>query len=146
MHSDPDIAVVLEQLVRVVRRMATAGDLGLPAAAVLARLDRAGPQRLTDLAAAEGISQPGTTQLVTRLERDGLVRRTPSPDDGRVVLVAVTDDGRALVERRRDERSQTLTALLDRLDPAERDAVERALPALAHLADLALDRTRGVPA
>lgn len=138
MQSDVEAGLVLEQLVRVVRRLATAGDLSLPAAAVVARLTREGPQRLTDLAAGEHLSQPGMTQLVSRLEREGLVRRTPSATDGRVVLVDVTDAGREVVGRRRRQRGDALRRLLDRLDPADRDAVRAALPALGRLSSLAL--------
>ena len=136
--ADEQLAVVLERLVRVVRRLATAGELSLPAAAVLARVVRDGPQRLTDLAAGEGVSQPGMTQLVTRLERDRLVRRTASAEDGRVVLVEVTPAGDQLVERRRAQRTQALRALLGQLDRTDRDAVRAALPALDRLVELAL--------
>lgn len=138
MQSDVEAGLVLERLVRVVRRLATAGDLSLPAAAVVARLTREGPQRLTDLATGEHLSQPGMTQLVSRLEREGLVRRTPSAADGRVVLVDVTDVGRDVVARRRRERGDALRRLLDQLDPADRDAVRAALPALGRLSTLAL--------
>src|SRR6478735_7136874 len=55
-----------------------------------------GPVRLTDLAKTEQVSQPGITQLVTRLERDGLVERRPDPSDGRAVLVHITEAGRRL--------------------------------------------------
>lgn len=138
MQSDVEAGLVLERLVRVVRRLATAGDLSLPAAAVVARLTREGPQRLTDLATGEHLSQPGMTQLVSRLEREGLVRRTPSAADGRVVLVDVTAAGRDVVARRRRERGDALRRLLDQLDPADRDAVRAALPALGRLSTLAL--------
>src|SRR3954447_17692299 len=136
--SDQQVTLVLERLVRVVRRLATAGGPSVPAAAVLTRLVREGPHRLTDLAAGEGVAQPGMTQLVTRLERDGLVRRSTSPDDGRVVLVAVTPAGELLVAQRREQRTEALVALLARLDRTDRDAVLAALPALDRLADLAL--------
>ena len=63
----------------------------MTAAATLASLERLGPQRLTDLAAREGVTQPAMTQLITRLEEAGLARREASPDDGRVVLVAITE-------------------------------------------------------
>jgi DNA-binding MarR family transcriptional regulator len=130
--------------------MATAGGLSLPAAAVLARLLREGPCRLTDLATGEGVAQPSMTQLVTRLHRDGLVRRLDSASDGRVVLVDLTPAGRRLVQRRRAERAAAFDVLLDQLDPADRTAVQAALPALSRLADRALapaSRTAtGVPA
>jgi DNA-binding MarR family transcriptional regulator len=128
----------VELLTRWLRRLPTEGDLGFPAAATLLRLTTDGPRRLTDLAAAEGLSQPGMTQLVTRLESDGLARRIPTPDDGRVVLVEATDAGAALLERRRRQRTAALAELLDRLPPPDRDAVEGALPALQRLAEAAV--------
>lgn len=131
------VATVLEQLSRVMRRLATTGGLGLTAASVLTRLDLDGPQRLTDLAASEGVSQPSMTQLVSRLEREDLVQRAPSPEDGRVVIVTVTGAGRNLVAERRLERAAALEALLNELDLDEQAAISRALPAFARLADLA---------
>ena len=135
MESAPALETVFEQITRLIRQLATAGQLSLTAAMVLARLNREGPQRLTELAIGEGLSQPGMTQLVTRLERDGLVRRTASTDDRRGVLVDITATGRELVERRRAERSVALRELLGRLDRADQDAITGALPALARLVE-----------
>lgn len=134
---EADLAGVLEQLLRFMRQMATVGDLSMPAASLLARLVREGPRRLTELAVQERISQPGMTQLVTRLERDGLARRVQSRDDRRGVLVEATDAGRDLLNRRRAERAASLGRLLDQLDPADRAAVHNALPALTRLVELA---------
>jgi DNA-binding MarR family transcriptional regulator len=127
------LETVLLDVTRLVLRLATAGDLSLSAAGVLSRLGREGPLRLTDLAISEGLSQPGMTQLVGRMERDGLVRRTASRDDRRGVLVAVTDAGREVVERRRAERAAALHELLGRLDRRDQEAVHAALPALSRL-------------
>ena len=124
---------VLEQITRLIRRLATTGELGLTGAMVLARLTRDGPQRLTELALGEDLSQPGMTQLVTRLERDGLVRRTASTADRRGVLVEVTDSGRELVERRRAERSAEVRELFGRLDAEDQGSIAAALPALSRL-------------
>jgi len=130
-----ELAVVLEQLVRLIRQLATAGDLSTAAASVLARIGRDGPQRLTELAKAEGITQPGMTQLVTRLERDGLVRRAASNDDRRGVLVEATAAGLELVGRRRAQRAEALQQLLLRLEPADQAAIHTALPALTRLVE-----------
>jgi len=124
-----------ELLTRWIRRVPTEGDLSLPAASTLVRLTLDGPHRLTDLATAERVSQPGMTQLVTRLESDGLVRRSAGSGDRRVVLVEVTEAGAALIERRRGHRAAQLRGLLDTLAPQERQAVEAALPALLRLAE-----------
>src|ERR1700710_2856450 len=56
-----------------------------------------GPRRITELAEFERLAQPTMTQLVKRLEQDGLVTRQRQADDGRVVLVALTDAGAAAV-------------------------------------------------
>lgn len=39
------------------------------------------------------------TNIVDRLEKDGLVKRVPHPTDRRTTLVEITEDGRARVER-----------------------------------------------
>jgi DNA-binding MarR family transcriptional regulator len=138
-----------ELLTRWIRRVPTEAGLSFPAAAALVRLTLEGPHRLTDLAAAEGVSQPGMTQLVTRLEADGLVRRSSASQDRRVVLVEATDAGRALVDRRRRQREAQLRRLLDTLTARERGAVAVALPALLRLADAgiaAIPASRTAPA
>ncbi|MCT2581595.1 MarR family transcriptional regulator [Actinophytocola sp. S1-96] len=122
--------------------------MSLTAAATLARLDRDGPARLTELAASEGVSQPAMSQLVNRLQELGLAERRPDPDDGRVVLVHVTDDGRAQVAHRRAVRAERLAALLDRLGDDDRRALADALPALTALTRLAAEppeNTRSEP-
>ena len=117
--SGEELVVAFEQLVRYVRQVSTAGGLSTAASSMLGRLGREGPQRLTELARAEGVSQPGMTQLVTRMERDGLVRRIASTDDRRGVLVEATDAGTDLVGQRRAERAEALRELMERLDPQE---------------------------
>jgi DNA-binding MarR family transcriptional regulator len=129
--SPEDLIIAVEQMVRYVRRSATAGGLSTAASAALARLSREGPHRLTDLARAEGVSQPNMTQLVTRLERAGLVRRTADRSDGRGVLVEATDTGVEVFRQRRAERAQALRELVEELTEAEQRAVRVALPALA---------------
>ena len=49
---------------------------------------RADTQR--DLARFAQIQQPPMAQMLTRMERDGLIRRTPDPDDGRSSRIALT--------------------------------------------------------
>lgn len=131
--SGEELLLVIERLVRFVRPVATAGELSMSASSMLSRLLWEGPQRLTELAHAEGISQPAMTQLVTRMEREGLVRRAASAGDRRGVLVEATETGADLVTRRRAERADALQRLFDRLDPQDRSAIVTALPALTRL-------------
>lgn len=129
--SAEELMIAVEQLVRHVRRSATAGGLSTAASSALGRLGREGPQRLTELARAENATQPNMTQLVTRMERAGLVRRVADHTDGRGVLVEVTERGEEVFRERRAERAEALGQLVGELSEPERQAVRVALPALA---------------
>ncbi len=129
-----DLALTVQRLFAALRRLSPPG-ISLSAAATLATLEREGPQRLTELAVREGVTQPAMTQIVTRLERDALAARTADAADRRVVLVEITQGGRDLLRHRRDVRAERVAALLAQLDPADRAAIEAALPALGRLAD-----------
>lgn len=119
----------------------TAGrDLSLTTASTLATLDRDGPQRLSDLAVREGVTQPSMTALVTRLERDGLASRGADASDGRAVVVTLTDAGRDVLTERRTRRASRLAELLDHLEPDERAAVDAAAGALSRLTRTAPSR------
>jgi DNA-binding MarR family transcriptional regulator len=61
------------------------------------------PQRITALAELEGLAQPTVTILVKRLEERGWVARGKDPDDGRVVVVSLTDAGRDALESFREQ-------------------------------------------
>ena len=130
------LAADLERIVGLFRSLSPASGLSMTAAATLASIERLGPQRLTVLAAREGVTQPAMTQLISRLEDTGLVRREASPEDGRVVLVVITDEGRAVLARRRSVRTGKLAGIIAQLGPEHRDALAIALPALDALASV----------
>ena len=86
-----------------------------------------------ELAARERVSPPALSNHVDRLERDGLVSRTPSASDRRRVGLALTDDGQRVLRRVRSRRTAWLATRLGSLSPAELDAVEAAVEPLWHL-------------
>ncbi len=130
-----DLAARLDDVVVGLRQLTTTrADLSLTAAATLATLQRSGPARLTELATAEGVSQPSMTALIARLAGQGLVERAADPRDGRAVVLTLTDAGADLLARRRSERAGRLAAPLSGLDDDEVDRIEAALPALSRLA------------
>ena len=133
------LAIDLERIVGLFRSLSPASGLSITAAATLAGLERIGPQRLTLLAVREGVTQPAMTQLISRLEDAGLARREASPEDGRVVLVVITDEGRATLARRRATRTERLTSIIAQLDPEHRALLANALPALDALASIPRD-------
>jgi DNA-binding MarR family transcriptional regulator len=79
------------------------------------------------------------TQLVGRLADSGLVARRADPDDGRVVYVELTPEGRDLLARRRAVRTERLSVLMARLSQADQDALAAALPAIDALASVQRD-------
>ena len=124
-------AAILALYWRVSRQ--TKRELSRSAASVLGNLRDLGPTRITELAHLEAVTQPTMTTLVTRLERDGLVTRSPDPDDARAVRVAITGEGRQRLARIRAQRAALLDAALGELEPREREALEAALPVLEKL-------------
>ena len=133
---DAAIAAGFERFYELLRRLTPRSELSLTAASTLRRLERTGPSRLCELHAPEGVSQPAMTQLITRLEKEGLARRGSDPEDGRAVVVSITDAGREAVARRREGRTQALAALLEQLPTDDHAALVAALPALDRLSDL----------
>src|SRR5437016_2644473 len=86
-------ARVLED--RVEASLAKAG-LSSPKFSVLSALVSAGePLSLSELASRLSCVRSNMTQLVDRLENDGLVKRVDDPADRRAVKAAITDEGKA---------------------------------------------------
>lgn len=67
---------------------------------ILARLSEAPGRtlRMSELAERAVNSRSRLTHAVGRMEAEGLVRRTPCPDDGRGVLCTLTDEGFAVID------------------------------------------------
>jgi DNA-binding MarR family transcriptional regulator len=135
MTDEPQVlAAQLEDLVLALRSAtADRAGLSLTAAATLARVQREGPARLTELAAAEGITQPSMTALVTRLSAQGLVRRNADPSDGRAVVLSLTPAGEDLLAQRRETRTGRLVPHLAALSHADLRSIAQAMPALTRL-------------
>lgn len=121
---------LLELVSLVIRDVSDNRDLSRTAAAALSSLDRHGAQRITTMAAAEGVSQPSMTQLMQRLEQRGLVARTSDPSDGRVALVSVTDKGRTVLAARRERIARRIEAMLADLPEDEVRSLAGAMAAV----------------
>jgi DNA-binding MarR family transcriptional regulator len=132
--ADPDLAVSLYvaigRVVRALRQEAPRSDIGPGGLGVLVSLDQLGPQRIGALAEAVAVTAPSMTRIINALEAEGLVVREPDPEDGRAQVVAMTDDGAALLASGREIRVAALRRRLAELPAEERDRLEAALPAL----------------
>src|ERR1035438_4797828 len=100
MSQDPGVDGVAAALqmsiglcIRQLRQMQAHGDLSLPEASALKRLDRSGPTSVTELAKAEQISVQSMGTTLGSLEARGLVQRQPHPSDGRRSVLSITKSG-----------------------------------------------------
>jgi DNA-binding MarR family transcriptional regulator len=93
--------------------------------ATLRRNDR--PLTPADLMRSSMVTSGAVTQRLDRLTTRGLVTRTPSTTDGRVVHVSLTDEGRALIDRALPDHVANEHRILASLTGEERDALASTL-------------------
>jgi DNA-binding MarR family transcriptional regulator len=89
-----------------------------------------------ELAALEGMSAPGMSKAVDRLERARLLTREIGTDRRRVGL-AVTEEGQSVLRSVKSRRTAWLATGLKGLTPAELKAVDSAIAPLGRLLDAA---------
>jgi DNA-binding MarR family transcriptional regulator len=129
------LRVSLGLLVRRLRQIPVEGELTLSETSALARLDRGGPATPGALAKQEQISPQSMGATLAALESRGLIQRAPDPEDGRRVVLSITDAGLALLRSRRNAKVQELArALSADFTPAERDQLAAVAPLLERLA------------
>jgi DNA-binding MarR family transcriptional regulator len=82
---------------RALDRMMKANGASFARTKLLLYIERCGSVRSADIAEAFGHAPRTTTEAIDGLERDGLVRRDPDPDDRRAKRISVTPAGLAAV-------------------------------------------------
>lgn len=104
----------------------------LPRFDVMAALHRADDDlTMTELSRRLLVSNGNTTTVVDRLELDGLVKRTPSAADRRVVRVALTEVGRRHFERLAADHEAHVDSLFSGMSAPDLDALDELLQRLA---------------
>lgn len=129
------LRIALGRISRRVDRHSTATEMTRTKFLLLSTIARQGPIGMGELAKIEGLNPTMLSRLVGRLAERGLVARTAGAEDKRVVFVQATDEGRALHNRVRAERTAVFADHLRGLGDDDEDALLRALPALETLAD-----------
>ena len=129
-----DLRVVLG---RLVRRLRAEHRFPLSHGAVLGRLDRDGPRSTSDLAVAERVRPQSMSQTLGDLEADGLIARRPDPDDGRRVLIELSDSGRQALKQDRRHREGWLARGIDEeLSDDEQKVLAEAVELLQRLSQI----------
>ncbi|MFD8686093.1 MarR family winged helix-turn-helix transcriptional regulator [Streptomyces sp. NPDC059651] len=117
------------QIMGVLTRIGAEHDLSLTQLRVLGILRDRSP-RMSDLAAFLGLDKSTMSGLIARAERRGLLTRGTSPEDKRAVVVLITDEGRALIQRLYEEGKAVLAPATGRLDAEQRDQLAQLLEPL----------------
>jgi DNA-binding MarR family transcriptional regulator len=97
---------------------------------ILRRLWARDGQTPGEIARSLGLATPTVTRAATRMEAAGLLRREPHPGDRRLVRLLLTERGRSLEQVIAAETDKLTERALSSFDPAEREAVVRALRAI----------------
>ncbi|MFJ2604883.1 MarR family winged helix-turn-helix transcriptional regulator [Streptomyces sp. NPDC091279] len=143
MHDDPDpdeVASVLlagiGTLIRRVRHVPVDGGLTMPERTALSHLERSGPTTSSELARQVQISAQAMGATLSALRARGLAERRPDPNDGRRMVLSVTDAGLQALKDKRSARAELIARSLTSgaFTPAELEQLATAAPLLERLA------------
>ena len=124
---------VLLRVGRELRREARAVGISPEQVALLVAIKYTPGIGIRSLATQERISAPALTKHVDRLERDGLVLRSPSADDRRRIGLTLTEEGQRVLRRVRSRHTAWLATRLRGLSADELAAVEAAIEPLSRV-------------
>ncbi len=140
-EDDPFAGSPLEQyrenfglILRQTRRILAPRGLLVSEAGAL-KLASAGPVRPSTVADRLGITASAATQLVDRLERRGLLRRTRDPADRRAVVLVITPTGRRTYRATAREVRAMLDAVAGTMSPQGRRALQQGVAELHRALD-----------
>jgi DNA-binding MarR family transcriptional regulator len=102
--------------------------------AVLAALWVHGPHTLGELADRERVSAPSMNRTVNCLQESGYISRSADENDGRKVVISLTDEGTAVVDETARRRDAWVESALDDLSEEERDTLTRAAEIMERMA------------
>jgi DNA-binding MarR family transcriptional regulator len=137
----PDTAELAARLrlgvTRLARKLRQQAEPGITPSmlSALSSAERQGPLTMRELCAAEQVQPPTLTRIVAALVESGLVAREPDPQDGRVVWVRVTREGRRLLDRSRRRKEAYLARAIRSMEPRELETLEDAAVLLERLTE-----------
>lgn len=123
---------IFSRIGRLARRRVPDDTLTFGQFAVLRMLFHEGRLAMGAIAEHLGISLAGATGIIDRLVIQGVVERTRSREDRRVVWVDLSPQGRDRMMHLKDERHQQMQQLLQPLSPEE---IETLLGLLERIAE-----------
>lgn len=128
-----ELRQLVAQLDRRYRSQRPSGELGGAALSILSRLQKIGPQTITELSTHAGVTVGSMSQPVSRLAELGYVVRTPDAHDGRKFLLSATPPGREVAATVRARLENWFDQQLTELEASERAQLNAVLPILRKL-------------
>jgi DNA-binding MarR family transcriptional regulator len=136
-----DFREALRHSIYLVRRLDAAGELSAAQLSTLKMLMDAGDAsepapggvRVGEIARNLGVKVPSATEQIIKLERAGLARREPDPEDSRAVRVRLTEAGLAAVAAANERRNAVMAGVLSSLSDDDRAALAAALPVIGRI-------------
>jgi len=132
---DSELRVTIQRLARRIRSERADDNVTDGQFSVLCVLAKEGPLGLGDLSNSERVTPPSMNRTVNALVESGYASRSGSPDDGRKVLIDVTEDGHTVIRETRRRRDAWFSRRLADLTPEQRQILELSAPVLRELAD-----------
>jgi DNA-binding MarR family transcriptional regulator len=121
-----DLRIATFRLARRMRTQRAVDSMSDGQFAVLAGLFIHGAHTLTELADRERVSAPAMNRTVNCLQDAGYISRSADENDGRKVVIDLTDDGRAVVDETARRRDAWVEEALAEIEPAEREILAKA--------------------
>jgi DNA-binding MarR family transcriptional regulator len=88
----------------------------------------------SELAALTKIKTQSMSQILKKMENQGVIARTPSTEDKRKVYISLTPSGKKMVVKYKYEKDEWLKGVIEKsLTDKEKEILEKALPVLKKL-------------
>jgi DNA-binding MarR family transcriptional regulator len=111
----------------------SAADLTFTQLRALSVIGRRDAVRVSDLADDLGVALAAASSLADRMARRKFITRRSDPTDRRIVLLALGSRGRELLGRLEQSSTEHFGRLIERMTPAERQALATTLRAFVRL-------------
>ena len=121
-----DLRIATFRLARRMRTQRAVDSMSDGQFAVLAGLFVHGPHTLTELADRERVSSPAMNRTVNCLQDAGYISRSADQNDGRKVVIDLTEEGRAVVDETARRRDAWVEEALAEIEPDEREILAKA--------------------
>ena len=102
----------------------------------ISHLARSSPLLPTELAALTRVKTQSMSQILKKMEEQGVIKRSPSKDDKRKVYISLTSFGMKMVDKAKYDKDEWLSRVIEvNLTKKEKDLLVKLLPVLNKLAE-----------